>query len=299
MKILIVIIGGKVKNPYAADEIEYDMNTTTTILREGIIKAFPSAEVVTIAEIKNGKDYIYAVREYEFDICICDLTSFNSNVSYIAGVIEGAGFPVIYCAPVSHGALPVISHTNTLLYSETSIANEFRDALNQEISRVMTNPKTSSSYSPVVKRHKAFISYSHSDREYLDRLLVHLKPLKNLGLIDIWEDSQIKTGDQWLNQIKTALEQSNIAILLISADFLASDFIVNNELPPLLSNAEVQGTKIVPVIVSPCRFARDPQISKFQAVNNPSTPLSTMQEYEREVIYDKLASEIESVVKQP
>lgn len=298
MKILIVTISGKVKNPYADDGIEYDMNSTTTLLREGILQAFPTAEIVTIAEIKNEKDYIYAVRDYEFDICICDLTSFNANVSYIAGIVEGTDLPVIYCAPVSHGALPVISHTNTLLYSDTSITNEFRNALNQEIAHIMKDPKTSS-HSPAIKRHKAFISYSHADREYLDRLLVHLKPLKNLGLIDVWEDSQIKTGDKWLSEIETALEQSNIAILLISADFLASDFIVNNELPPLLSNAEVQGTKIVPVIVSPCRFARDPQISKFQAVNDPSNPLSTMEQNEREVIYDKLASEIESVVKQP
>ncbi len=46
-------------------------------------------------------------------------------------------------------------------------------------------------------RPKIFISYSHEDKEWLERLLVHLKPLERGGTIDLWDDTRIKTGDRW------------------------------------------------------------------------------------------------------
>jgi hypothetical protein len=113
------------------------------------------------------------------------------------------------------------------------------------------------------------------------------------GLIDLWVDTKIKSGDQWKKEIENALKESSIAILLISADFMASDFIIDNELPPLLSRAEVDGTTILPVIVSPCRFSREPTLSRFQAANSPSEPLSSLTEDEKEKIYDQLAHDIE------
>lgn len=113
------------------------------------------------------------------------------------------------------------------------------------------------------------------------------------GLVDIWSDKKIKTGDQWKVEIETALTESSISILLISADFMASDFIIENELPPILAKAEVKGTKILPVIVSPCRFSREPSLNRFQAANSPNEPLSGMSDVQREVIFDQLASDIE------
>ena len=66
------------------------------------------------------------------------------------------------------------------------------------------------------------------------------------------------------------------AVLLVSADFLASDFIADNELPPLLVAAENEGVIILPVIVSPCLFTNVPALARFQAVNLPSKPLSAL-----------------------
>lgn len=75
-----------------------------------------------------------------------------------------------------------------------------------------------------------------------------------------------------------------MAILLVSADFLASKFIAENELPPLLAAAVAGGTVVVPVILSPCLFDESP-LSRFQAVNHPSMPLSRMKPYERDEIW--------------
>ena len=76
-------------------------------------------------------------------------------------------------------------------------------------------------------------------------------------------------------------------------DFIASDFIVNNEIQPLLKNAEDKGTIILPVIVKPCRFLREPSISQFQSINNPAEPLCKLNEYEQEDIYELISQRIE------
>ncbi|WP_396140923.1 toll/interleukin-1 receptor domain-containing protein [Flavobacterium sp.] len=142
-----------------------------------------------------------------------------------------------------------------------------------------------------------FVSYSHTDNEFLERLKVHLKPFEKKGQIDLWVDTKIKAGEKWKDKINSALDKSVIAILLISADFLASDFIVDNELPPLLKAAEEKGKVILPIIVKPCRFTSDENLSKFQAINDPKFPLSKLNENDKEEAYVKVADFIDNLVK--
>lgn len=141
-------------------------------------------------------------------------------------------------------------------------------------------------------RPKLFISYSHVDTACLERLLVHLKPLERSNSIICWSDKRIRTGDKWRTELEGNLKDAVIAILLISADFLASDFIINNELPPLLISADANGLRILPVIVKPCGFRRDPILSAFQSANDPATPLLGMSQMDQEALYDKIADEV-------
>lgn len=147
-------------------------------------------------------------------------------------------------------------------------------------------------------KNKIFISYSHRDREWLSRIKVHLKALTNEGLaIDVWDDSRIKSGQKWQEEIEKALNEAAIAILLISADFIASDFIIKNELPPLLKGAELKGTKIIPVIISPSRFIQNKSLSIFQSINDPKEEvLSDLPNNKQESIYVRLASVIDEYV---
>src|SRR3954465_12543236 len=69
-------------------------------------------------------------------------------------------------------------------------------------------------------RTKVFISYSHTDQEWLERLKRHLKPLVREGRLDCWDDTHIRPGDDWKKEIRTALDTAQAAVLLISADFL-------------------------------------------------------------------------------
>jgi len=144
-----------------------------------------------------------------------------------------------------------------------------------------------------VNKKMIFVSYSHEDKKHLKRLHVHLKPLEKMDLVDVWDDTKIKAGEKWRNQIELALSKAAIAILIISADFLASDFIIDNELPPILKKAELEGTRVLPVILKPCRFSRERQLSQFQALNPPDKPILSLSEIEQEEMWDKLSHSIE------
>ena len=147
-----------------------------------------------------------------------------------------------------------------------------------------------------IKKNHVFVSYSHKDYRWLDRLRVHLRPLIREDELDLWDDSRIDPGTNWRNEIQQAIDKANVAILLISADFLASDFISNNELPPLLEKAKNDGTIILPVIVSPCRFSETKNISQFQAVNDPSQPLSSQSKTKQEKVFVDLSKHTEKAL---
>src|SRR3954453_11109678 len=147
-------------------------------------------------------------------------------------------------------------------------------------------------------RTKVFISYSHADKEWLERLKRHLKPLFREGQLDYWDDTHIRPGDDWKQEIRTALETAQVAVLLISADFFASDFIDGNELSPLLVAAQANGTRILPVIISASRFERYPDLHRFQAVNSPGSPLAEMSQAEQEKVFDRLAQTVEDFLRE-
>ena len=148
-------------------------------------------------------------------------------------------------------------------------------------------------------RNSVFISYSHKDSEWLTRLKVHLRPLERDLSIVFWDDTKINTGSKWRAEIDSALKSTRVAILIISADFLASDFIYNNELPPLLLAAEQEGALIFPVIVSPSRFLRTEGLRDFQAINPPSIPLIKMGRAEQEEVFVELTERIETAMASP
>lgn len=145
---------------------------------------------------------------------------------------------------------------------------------------------------------RIFVSYAHTDSACLDRLLVHLRPLQRSSKIECWSDKRIRSGQKWRKEIAENIESAAVAVLLVSADFLASDFIVNHELPPLLSKAEASGARIIPVIIKPCGFVRDESLESFQCINDPAKPLLGLSEIEQEHVYDRIAEEVHNELQQ-
>ena len=145
---------------------------------------------------------------------------------------------------------------------------------------------------------RVFISYSHTDVHWLERLRVHLRPLEREGHVEVWADTKIEPGEKWLQNLRVAIAEAQAAVLLVSADFLASEFIALNELPPLLLAAKRGDCVIVPVILGPCLFSSIRSLQEFQAINSPGEPLTGMSENQAEEVLNKVARTILDRVSQ-
>ena len=121
---------------------------------------------------------------------------------------------------------------------------------------------------------KIFISYSHRDEIWKDRLSVHLRSLKRSLKLSVWSDRNIKGGADWENEILSELHSCHLAILIISAEFLASDFIQTKELPSLLQRYENEEVIIYPIIAEDCVWKEHGWLAQMQARPRDGRPLS-------------------------
>jgi len=104
-------------------------------------------------------------------------------------------------------------------------------------------------------RDKVFISYSHKDEAWKDKLLPHLRALEQAGVaMHVWQDRQIDAGAKWFPEIQTAMADTAVAVLLISADYLASGFCIKEEVPYLLDRQTQDGMLLIPVLLRKCAW---------------------------------------------
>ena len=118
---------------------------------------------------------------------------------------------------------------------------------------------------------QVFISYSHNktDRPLLDQLIHHCAPLLQAGKITFWEDSKILPGGDWEQSIRENLERANIVILLVSSDYLASDYVNRIEVPLAMHRQAAGECAVVPVLLRSCLFELMPY-SEYEFL--PKTP---------------------------
>jgi len=148
-------------------------------------------------------------------------------------------------------------------------------------------------------RDQVFISYSHKDKEFLDKLLTHLKPYLRKGTFTAWSDKQIAPGSQWFDEIKTALAKTSVAVMLVSSDFLASDFIHEHELGPLLKGTAAGGVTILWVLIGDCSY-EETLLQPYQAVvSPPDKPFASMPKAKRDTAWKKVCQAIIQAVNRP
>jgi TIR domain len=141
-----------------------------------------------------------------------------------------------------------------------------------------------------------FISYSHKDEVWKDRLAKQLDVLNKQGLLDVWEDRQIGAGAEWLKEIEAAIERASLAVLLVSADFLTSPFILGKEVPRLLERRSAEGLEIFPILVRPCVWQEVPWLASIQARPLDSRPLNSFKgSWEAELV--KIAREVLQITR--
>lgn len=146
------------------------------------------------------------------------------------------------------------------------------------------------------KRAKVFVSYSEEDRAYLEEIQKWFKPF--LGQIDYWDASKIQPGQNWKDEIQQAIKETKVAILLVSIDFLGSEFINTSELPPLIEAAEQEGAVLLMIVLRPCFWEDIPTLAKFQTMNPPDRPVSKMDDNEREELFVNLVRQTKRILSE-
>ncbi len=139
--------------------------------------------------------------------------------------------------------------------------------------------------------NRIFISYSHKDEEWKNRLESQLNVLKSKGL-STWTFRQIEAGKDWWKETEEELHNAEVAVLLISADFLNSGFIAEKEVPVLLERRLKEGLFVIPIIVRPCPWKEIEWLSRIQSRPKDSKALSVHNEAEIEETLSEIAIEI-------
>ena len=125
-----------------------------------------------------------------------------------------------------------------------------------------------------------FISYSHADESWKDRVVKQLRVLEYEKHLEVWDDRRIDAGDDWYPAIEQALTEASVSILLISDDFLTSQFILGKEVPRLLKRRKEEGLRVIPLIVWPCAWQQVSWLKDIQSLPLDGCPLAKGSEYQ-------------------
>jgi len=118
-----------------------------------------------------------------------------------------------------------------------------------------------------------FFSYSHRDELLKDELVVHLASLKRQGVIKVWHDRMISAGTEWAGQIDQHLASADVILLLISPDFIASDYCYDIEMRRALERHERGEARVIPIILRSCDWHGAP-FGKLQALPKDAQPVN-------------------------
>jgi len=140
-------------------------------------------------------------------------------------------------------------------------------------------------------RKGIFISYSHKDEKWLNTISTFLRPYTRGEKITIWSDQQIEAGANWDEEIKSNLKSSRVAILLVSANFLASDYIMEKEVPFLLKRQK-NGELIIYWIAISHSAYKTTELANIQSANNPLKPLDELTKTERDKVLVEITEKI-------
>jgi internalin A len=134
-------------------------------------------------------------------------------------------------------------------------------------------PRRAEGHAMVDSPLKVFYSYAHKDDTLRNEMETHLKILERRGLISPWHDRLIRQGDQWAGEIDVNLEIADIILLLVSADFIASDYCYSKEMTLALEREKAGKARVIPVILRDCHWKGAP-FGDFQGLPKDFKPVT-------------------------
>lgn len=162
---------------------------------------------------------------------------------------------------------------NQLRFDVLNLINSFtsKDFSPSSPSESETNEALAPGRTEVIKQ--IFISYAHKDSSYKEEMETHLASLKRTNRIRLWHDLEIQAGTEWDESIQTAIRKADIILLLISADFINSQYIWKNELDLAMARHARKEVKIIPIFVRPSDW-EDLGFSKILGLPRNGVPIS-------------------------
>lgn len=143
-------------------------------------------------------------------------------------------------------------------------------------------------------RRVIFISYSHKDREWMEKLRTMLSPLEGRWGRVIFDDTAIEAGEKWRDRIEEAIDSTKVAVFLISPHALASSYVVQEELAKFEKAAQLGQTTITWVYLSGCLYD-EMGLDKYQAANDTAKPLDMLSPAEQNLALRDICKKIRLV----
>lgn len=146
---------------------------------------------------------------------------------------------------------------------------------------------------PIAARQGFFVAYSHRDKKWLEDLEVTMRPVLRGGqAADLWSDKRIPPGARWEREIEKAIGAARIAVLLVSRQFLASDFAQQQEVPRILEANRRRGMKVLWIPVSHTSPEFRKELEALQALHDPDSPLDSLPKPKREQAWGRIGEEL-------
>ena len=220
----------------------------------------------------NSRRQLLAIVRY-------DLDRINAEFRNQLGVEERVPLPLDPSVSIEY---------RKLLTFEKKGVKKFPEAVGDDIVEIDVSELLSGIDLPVERRASGqfvslglsvFFSYSHKDEALRDRLEVHLKLLQRQQLISAWHDRKILPGEEWGAEIDNNLKTAALVLLLVSADFIASDYIWGQEVAVALERHASGDAKVIPILLRPCDWETAP-FAKLEGLPRDMRPVTTFPDVE-------------------
>jgi TIR domain/Effector-associated domain 11 len=172
------------------------------------------------------------------------------------------------------------------------------NTLKEPVSKEDTNSDLTDTPAVEVKKKSdklisVFISYSKKDNELREELDTHLSGLRRRKIVSNWDDRHIIGGELWDETIQTKLKEADIILFLVSANFINTDYIWENEIP-IAEEQRINGkARVIPIILKPCQWTKL-DFAKQQALPSKGVPINSFPD--RDTAWLEVVESIEKVI---